>query len=180
MSSADPQEAFRRPLSTAAQGLAADLAAAGLRLATAESCTGGMIGALLTEIPGSSAWYLGGVISYANEAKVELLGVRERTLERFGAVSEATALEMARGVRGRLRADLAVSVTGIAGPGGGSAAKPVGTVWIGVASPRGSRAADHRFEGGREDVRRASTAAALSMLHEEIRRMSGEGGKNSR
>jgi PncC family amidohydrolase len=148
--------------------LASDLSRMGLMLATAESCTGGLIGSVLTEIPGSSAFYLGGVISYANTAKIKLLQVESATLEREGAVSEATAKQMALGVRRALDADLSVSVTGIAGPGGGSASKPVGTVWIGISSERGERAGHHRFDGTRAAVRAASVTTALSMLREEL------------
>ena len=103
----------------------------GLSCATAESCTGGLIGATLTDIPGSSEWYRGGVISYANEAKTRLLGVSGAMLATRGAVSEEVALAMAQGACGVLCADVALASTGIAGPGGGSTAKPVGTVWLG-------------------------------------------------
>ena len=151
-----------------ALGLANDLSRMGLMLATAESCTGGLIGAQLTGIPGSSAWYLGGVISYANAAKMKLLGTTRTLLEREGAVSEATAMQMARGVRQALDADVSVSVTGIAGPGGGSVSKPVGTVWIGISSERGERARHHRFDGDRAAVRAASVTSALGMLSEEL------------
>ena len=106
----------------------------GLRLAVAESCTGGLIGHRITNIPGSSTYYVGSVTAYAYEAKVRLLGISWGTLERYGAVSQETALEMARGVRLALAADVGLSVTGIAGPGGGMPEKPVGLVWIGLSS----------------------------------------------
>ncbi len=106
----------------------------GLRLAVAESCTGGLIGHRITNIPGSSTYYVGSVTAYAYEAKVRLLGVRWGTLEKYGAVSQETAVEMARGVRLALAADVGLSVTGIAGPGGGTPEKPVGLVWIGISS----------------------------------------------
>jgi PncC family amidohydrolase len=106
----------------------------GLRLAVAESCTGGLIGHRITNVPGSSTYYVGSVTAYAYEAKVRLLGVRWGTLEKYGAVSQETALEMARGVRLALAADVGLSVTGIAGPAGGTPEKPVGLVWIGLSS----------------------------------------------
>lgn len=136
----------------------------GLRMAVAESCTGGLLGAALTGIPGSSAYFLGGVISYDNAVKVELLGVDMALLATHGAVSEATALAMATGVITLLNADLALSITGIAGPGGGSHEKPVGTVWIGLADAAGARARHFHFEGSRADVRIRSVAAALEWL----------------
>src|SRR5690606_3651990 len=102
-----------------------------LNLAVAESCTGGMISSTIVAIPGSSDYYLGGVTTYANEAKMEVLGVKEETLKQFGAVSDQTAKEMAEGARKRFNADVSVSTTGIAGPAGGSEEKPVGLVWIG-------------------------------------------------
>lgn len=108
-----------------------------LTIATAESCTGGLIGAALTDVPGASAVYLGGVISYANEVKIGLLGVDADTLAQNGAVSSPVAAMMAQGARAATGADVAVSTTGIAGPGGGTPEKPVGTVWVGVATPSG-------------------------------------------
>ncbi|MCB0215944.1 MAG: CinA family protein [Caldilineae bacterium] len=155
--------------STLALELGPALRAAGLRLATAESCTGGWLGALLTAAPGSSDYYLGGVVAYANATKVALLGVAPELLAYQGAVSEAVARAMAAGLRARLEADLAVSITGVAGPGGGTPGKPVGTVWIGLAGPEGSRAARHRFRGDRQAVRLAAAAAALEMLSVAVR-----------
>ena len=141
------------------------LRARGLSVATAESCTGGLIAALLTELPGSSDYVLGGVVAYANAAKTALLEVSAELLAERGAVSEAVALAMAEGGRRGLKADLAVSVTGIAGPGGGSAARPVGTVWIGVAGPGdGSRAQCFHFSGDRAAVRARAAEAALGWL----------------
>jgi len=132
-------------------------------LATAESCTGGLIGTLLTDLPGSSAWYLGGVVSYANELKTKFLGVSEQTLSEQGAVSRETAQAMLDGIRSATGADLAVAVTGIAGPEGGTPDKPVGLVYIAVAAPAPFEPAvfEHRFEGSRHDVRTAAAAAAL-------------------
>lgn len=135
-----------------------------LYCATAESCTGGLIGAALTDIPGSSAWYRGGVISYANEAKIRLLGVSGAILASRGAVSEDVALAMARGARGALGADVALASTGIAGPDGGSPAKPVGTVWLGWAWPGGVQAKVFHFCGDRAAIRAQAVEAALSEL----------------
>ena len=111
----------------------------GLTLACAESCTGGLVGKRITDVSGASEVFLGGCITYANEVKVKLLGVKEETLRRYGAVSEQTAREMAAGVRRALGADIGVSVTGIAGPGGGTKEKPVGTVFVGISSKSGEQ-----------------------------------------
>ncbi|HXZ18172.1 MAG TPA: CinA family protein [Roseiarcus sp.] len=140
--------------------------AAGLKVATAESCTGGLIVGLLTEIPGSSAVVERGFVVYSNEAKEEMLGVPPATLAAHGAVSEATARAMAEGALKASRADLAVSVTGVAGPDGGSAEKPVGLVWFARAR-RGAAtiAREERFgDIGRSAVRLASVRAALEMM----------------
>jgi nicotinamide-nucleotide amidase len=134
-----------------------------LMLASAESCTGGWIAKVLTDLSGSSAWFETGVVSYSNEAKMSLLGVKRETLERTGAVSEATVLEMTSGALERLHADVAVAVTGIAGPTGGTPEKPVGTVWIGWQRRGGAaRAQLFHFAGDREAVRRQTVAAALA------------------
>lgn len=149
-------------LSTLISELGAALRARGLKLATAESCTGGMIGAALTDLAGSSEIFERGFITYSNEAKHELLGVHESTLRENGAVSAETAAEMAHGALSHSRADIAVAVTGIAGPGGGSAEKPVGTVFIGW-SLRGQPVvtARHLFDGDRAAVRAQTVEAAL-------------------
>jgi PncC family amidohydrolase len=139
-----------------------------MTLATAESCTGGLVGAQLTAIAGSSSYYLGGVVSYANEAKVELLGVDPATLQRWGAVSAETATAMAGGIRQRLGADLAVAVTGIAGPGGGVPGKPVGLVYIAVASHDTVIVRRHLFAGRRDLVRVAAAQAALRAVIEAM------------
>lgn len=135
------------------------------RLVTAESCTGGWIGKVLTDIPGSSGWYLGGVISYSNTLKQAVLGVLPSTLHRHGAVSEAAAREMAIGALETLGGQVAVAVTGIAGPDGAQPDKPVGTVWFGWAWRLGdeieTRVALERFPGDREAVRRQTIARAL-------------------
>lgn len=138
-------------------------------LATAESCTGGWIAKCCTDRPGSSEWYEGGVVSYSNRAKLELLGVDVATLDREGAVSRAVALQMAEGARLNSGADVTVAVTGIAGPDGGSADKPVGTVWLAWALPGAAVQAELRhFEGDREAVRRLTVAAALQGLIERL------------
>lgn len=141
--------------------------ARGLRLATAESCTGGMVGAALTAVPGSSDVVLGGVVAYANSAKRDLLGVSADTLRAHGAVSEATAREMAEGARAALKADLAVSITGIAGPGG-SGDKPEGRVCFGLARDGAETRTETRDFGaiGRDAVRAASRDRALALLLE--------------
>jgi nicotinamide-nucleotide amidase len=139
----------------------------GLTLATAESCTGGMIGALVTEIPGSSAYYLGGVVSYANSAKSGLLGVDPALIERHGAVSSEVAEAMVTGARAALGADIAIAVTGVAGPDGGSEEKPVGTVWIAVASAAGVRAERHQLGRERDYIRARAASTALDMARRE-------------
>lgn len=156
-------------LAARAQALAAVLAARDLTLATAESCTGGWIAKLLTDIAGSSAWFASGLVTYSNTAKQSLLGVREDTLREAGAVSRACALEMVLGARDRFDVDLAVSVTGIAGPAGGSPDKPVGTVWIAwLVRDREPEASRFQFDGNRDAVRRHSVAAALDGLGSRV------------
>lgn len=139
----------------------------GRTLVTAESLTGGGIGAALTAIPGSSEVYKGGVISYTNWVKHTLLGVPVETLERFGAVSELTARAMAEGARKLLEADAAVSVTGLAGPGGDEYGNPVGTVFIGYSDGEKTVVKHCRFKGSREDVRRQTVEAALKLVLEQ-------------
>ena len=136
----------------------------GLTLAVAESCTGGLIGHRLTDVPGSSAYYLGSVTAYAYEAKEALLGVRHNTLYTHGAVSAETVLEMARGIRRVLQADLGLAVTGIAGPDGGTAEKPVGLVYIGLAAPDGEWVERHVWAGERRENKAASAEAALALV----------------
>lgn len=139
--------------------------AAGLTLATAESCTGGMVGARITSVPGSSESYVGGVVAYDNRLKRHLLQVPADLLDAHGAVSEPVAVAMAEGAQRALGADVAVSVTGIAGPDGGTEEKPVGTVWLAVAGPQGSTARKLRLFGDREEVRlRATEHALLDLL----------------
>jgi len=152
-------------LNAQAQRLGAKLAAAHQMLASAESCTGGWIAKTMTDIAGSSHWFDCGMVAYSYEAKQALLGVQPQTLETHGAVSRETAIEMVSGALVHSGASLAVAVTGIAGPGGGSADKPVGTVWI-AWKRRGdyARAECFHFTGDRDSVRRHTVAAALSGL----------------
>jgi PncC family amidohydrolase len=136
----------------------------GLTVATAESCTGGLVAASITAVPGSSAYFRGGIVSYANDAKVALLDVPPAALEAHGAVSAQVARAMAEGSKGRLAASLAVSVTGIAGPDGGSAAKPVGLTYVALASSRPTEVRRFVFAGDRAAIRAAATAEALTWL----------------
>jgi len=141
-----------------------------LSLAVAESCTGGLIGHRLTNVPGSSACFLGGVVAYHDRAKASILGVDEDVLSREGAVSEAVAVAMARGVRRLLDADLGVGVTGVAGPSGGTPEKPVGTVFMALADRSGETVARQcRWEGEREENKARSAEAALEMVREHLR-----------
>lgn len=138
------------------------LIARSLSIVTAESCSGGWIAKVLTDIPGSSSWFECGVVAYSYEAKAALLGVQPQTLQRTGAVSQETAIEMVSGALARYGASVAVAVTGIAGPGGATPGKPVGTVWIGWKRRGGyARAEQFHFPGDREAVRRSTVAAAL-------------------
>ena len=136
-------------------------------LATAESCTGGMLGHEITNIPGSSAYYLGGFISYANDAKKRWLGVSENTLGKHGAVSRETVLEMAEGARGAFKQDyppasiIAVAISGIAGPSGGTAEKPVGTVWIAISGCGRESAKRYAFKGNRLSIKKQSASQAF-------------------
>jgi PncC family amidohydrolase len=142
---------------------------ANLTLATAESCTGGLVAHRITNVAGSSAYFLGGVVSYANEAKEALLGVRHETLLAHGAVSEEAAREMARGARERLGAGVAVSITGIAGPTGGTAEKPVGLTYMALAAPDAERCQRRVWTGDRLANKEASAGAALQMIVEYLR-----------
>jgi nicotinamide-nucleotide amidase len=136
----------------------------GIRIATAESCTGGLLAGAITSVPGSSVWYERGFVTYSNEAKTEDIEVPESTLARFGAVSEQTVRAMAEGALAASRAQWAVAVTGIAGPDGGSPEKPVGTVWFAWARQGDTQAALHRLAGDRAAVRQASVGIALQGL----------------
>ena len=179
-SSRAPATGRRRPASTSddvarnplVTRLASRLLVRGGFAATAESCTGGLIAKLCTDLPGSSRWFDRGLVTYSNEAKRELLGVRDSTLRRHGAVSEAVAREMVRGVLRRSRATIAVAVTGIAGPDGGTPEKPVGTVWFAWGRRRGRiilvQAGRRRFRGDRDMVRRRSAQHALAGLLKQL------------
>jgi nicotinamide-nucleotide amidase len=140
----------------------------GLTLATAESCTGGLIGCRITDVSGSSECYLGGVVSYSNETKMELLGVDRLILEQYGAVSREVAEAMAVGVRRRLGADIGVSATGIAGPGGGSEGKPVGLVYIGLARDDDVSVTEHRFGQDRLGNKHRTSQAALDLIRRTL------------
>ena len=144
--------------------LSAKLLQSGLRLATAESCTGGWIAKCCTDRAGSSAWFERGFVTYSNEAKHELLGVDAQVLEFAGAVSEAVAMQMASGAVNHSNADLSLAVTGIAGPDGGTDDKPVGTVWFGWSVDGSVTTECKRFPGSRDDVRRQTVAHAVSEL----------------
>ncbi len=158
-------------LTTLATIVGARLKARGLRLATAESCTGGWVAGAVTAIAGSSEWFDRGFVTYSNDAKMEMLGVSAATLEAFGAVSEQTAGEMAAGALAHSHAQLALSITGVAGPGGGSAEKPVGMVCFGWAGEGGAPLVITRnFSGDRESVRRQSVICALQGVLERLER----------
>ncbi len=156
---------------TLAGAIVSRLAARGLTLATAESCTGGAVADAIVAVAGASAAYRGGVVAYADELKVSLLNVPERTLESEGAVSEETAVAMARGARERLNADVALATTGIAGPSGGTQEKPVGLVWFALAFGDGEIETRRlTFPGNRADIRERATVAALGLLWRRIER----------
>ncbi|MGE5545038.1 MAG: competence/damage-inducible protein A [Bacillota bacterium] len=146
------------------------LGSRGYTVALAESCTGGMVGKMLTDVPGSSAVFWGGVISYSNEAKTRILGVNEETLKKHGAVSPETAREMARGVRRLSGSTYGISLTGIAGPEGGTAEKPVGLVYLGLATVQGEQARELRLMGGRDGIRTIAAKSALDWLRRTLER----------
>ena len=133
-------------------------------VATAESCTGGLVAGAVTAVAGSSEWFERGFVTYSNDAKIEQLGVSRETLETYGAVSARTVEEMAAGARRASRADWAMAVTGVAGPGGGSVEKPVGTVWFGWAGPGGVASEQRLLHGDRATIRRESVRIALAGL----------------
>jgi nicotinamide-nucleotide amidase len=136
----------------------------GQALALAESCTGGLVSHRITRIPGSSAYYYGGAVTYSNEAKIKFLGVKPATLAAYGAVSQETALEMSQGIRERTGATIGLSITGVAGPSGGSNEKPVGTVWISIAQKKHHEARSFHFHGERERIILGASQAALNWL----------------
>lgn len=153
---------------------AQEIARLGITVATAESCTGGNIAHLITQVPGASAYFLGGVVSYANEVKVNVLGVSADDLKQYGAVSEPVALQMAQGVRRITGADWAVSTTGVAGPDGGTKEKPVGTVWIAVAGPRAAFSRQFHFASTRERNIGKASFKALELLVQTAQKTSGQ------
>ncbi len=141
----------------------------GLKLATAESCTGGLVADRLTNVPGSSDYFVGAIVAYAYEAKVALLNVSWDTLRAYGAVSSETVLEMARGACKALSADIAISISGIAGPGGGLPSKPVGTTWFGLVTPDGEWSFLRQFEGDRVQNKLQASEVALELLVQYLR-----------
>ncbi len=157
--------ALAEPLEVAVGRL---LAAHRLTLAVAESCTGGLIMHRLTNVAGSSAYLMGGMVVYSYEAKVKFVGVQQSTLDQFGAVSAETAGEMARGVRAAFGADFALAVTGIAGPGGGTPTKPVGLVYIALDAPYGTQIERHLWQSDREGNKAHSAEAALALLYRHL------------
>lgn len=142
-----------------------------LTISTAESCTGGLIAKLITDVSGSSSVFGYGFVTYANEAKTKLLGVWEEALELYGAVSEPVAVLMSRGARRNSESDIAISVTGIAGPGGGSDEKPVGLVYISLSTPHGTICRKCNFSGTRDEIRRQTAEFALSLAFEKANLM---------
>ncbi len=135
-----------------------------LKVATAESCTGGLIGDTITNIPGNSEYYEGGIVSYSNDMKIKFLGVDERILAEYGAVSEQTAREMADGVRRVTGVDIGIATTGIAGPGGGTEKKPVGLVYISISTSEATEVKKHIFHGNRRENKEQACRAALTIL----------------
>ena len=142
----------------------------GITLSTAESCTAGNLAAAITAIPGSSHYYKGGVVAYANQVKRDVLGVKAEDIERYGAVSESVARQMAEGVRRVAGADYAIATTGIAGPTGGSAEKPVGTVWMAVATPEYTVAELRNCGTDRGQIINRASAYAIEMLYKELKK----------
>jgi nicotinamide-nucleotide amidase len=151
-------------LEVLARSLGEALLFRGARVACAESCTGGWISKVLTDIPGSSAWFGWGLVAYANDAKKEALGVPETILSEHGAVSEPVVIAMAKGIQNMAAAEFSVAVSGIAGPGGKTDESPVGTVWFAYGSPQNIQTDCRHFDGDRESVRRQSVAHALTSL----------------
>ncbi len=156
----------QRPLTALASRLQQVALARHISVGTAESCTGGLIGHAITSVAGSSDYYLGGIVSYADAIKTGLLGVAPEAIERHGAVSAQVAVAMAEGARQRIGCDYAMAVTGVAGPGGGSESKPVGLTYVAVAGPAGHDVRRHLWQGEREANKEQSAAAALELLLE--------------
>jgi PncC family amidohydrolase len=143
------------------------------KIAVAESCTGGLVGHRLTNVPGSSSYYLGSVTAYANLAKVRLLEIDIEIINKFGAVSAETVEEMAKGIRKALDAQIGISISGIAGPGGGSIEKPVGLVWIGLSSPNFAKSQKFLFDGDRIDVKEQAAETALQCAISHLKEQKG-------
>ncbi len=139
-----------------------------LTVSTAESCTGGMIASAITNVSGSSGFFGMGVVTYSNEAKMKLIGVKSKTLEKYGSVSEHTAKEMAEGILKLSNSDISVAVTGIAGPTGGTAEKPVGLVYIGVAGKYGTLSFKNNFDGNRDEVRKQTVERAFELVYDYL------------
>lgn len=156
-----------------AQYIGSILKQSGITLSICESCTGGMLSSTLTSVPGSSQYFQGSIIAYANEVKTRLVGVRKSTLEQHGAVSKQAAQEMAQGVRNRLQTDIGLSITGIAGPSGGTRMKPVGRVYIGLATAKQVSVYTYTFHGSRKSVRKQSCLCALQVLENAVTARSG-------
>jgi nicotinamide-nucleotide amidase len=153
-----------KPIVELITDLAVSLMDAKQKVCTAESCTGGLIAKSFTDLAGSSAWFERGFVTYSNESKAEMLGVSESVIEQYGAVSESVATAMAVGALSHSHADYSIAVTGVAGPGGGSDEKPVGTVWIGVASKTQTRTQKFLFGGDRETIRLMTMQSAIEQV----------------
>jgi PncC family amidohydrolase len=153
---------------SAEKRISAKLKEMGLTVAVAESVTGGLIGSRLTDVAGSSDYFMGGVVAYSNDAKVKLLAVRRETLARCGAVSEETALEMAEGVRRAFGTDIGLSVSGIAGPGGATKDKPVGLMWLAISTREATRARSVRLTGDRLQNKAGAADSVLTLLEEYV------------
>lgn len=159
---------MEKDLDILAAQVAAQLIRKNLTISTAESCTGGLLGHILTSISGSSNYFIGGVIAYSNRIKELILGVSQENLLKFGAVSEPVAQEMAASIRDLFNTDIGISTTGIAGPTGGTAEKPVGLVWIGVSTKVDTRTFQYHLSGNMDAVKHSTVVAALSQLLEII------------
>ncbi len=159
-------------LEKALQALGHDLRQKSLNLATAESCTGGLLGATFTSIAGSSAWFVGSIVAYDNSVKMSQLDVSENLLELYGAVSGACVMQMAKGVCQRLQTSIGISISGIAGPDGGTKEKPVGTVWIGFSVQGVESARLFHFKGNREEVRKQAIVRAIQGIIERLQDIS--------
>ena len=154
---------------TLPEALGKQLKAKGLTISFAESCTGGLASSMVTDIPGSSEYLMGSVVSYTNQVKHQVLGVSQDTLERYTAVSEETCREMAEGIRRLMGTDLGVSITGIAGPGGGTPEKPVGLVYVGVSDKNGTQVQECRFKAARTTIKLRSAMNALSLAMDRVK-----------